>query len=247
MGINKKSRSRKKPRSLMKRVDNKIQKAIGKTVEWKLKAVVLTKFTITPIANAANRDLPVANYKKLTALWPTVSTTGAASLTRIGNHMKKVTTYFTLQIRIFSSKSSAASDQIPSVTYRLIIFTTPEEVNVASPITQFFQFDKDAPGITQIINPTNKLKITVLHDKVYETPFNYNLGATTPQAVDGNGIRQNKIFRYSRKFKEVLFDGPTDDTPKRPYRNTFVACFTDGMVSGNIGDIHFVTRYYWLD
>lgn len=246
MGINKKSRSKKKPRSLMKRVDNKIQKAIGKTVEWKLKPVANATLYITPIPAVANLELPVANYKKISVLWPVVGTTlGATSVNRIGNVMKKCTTYFTIQIRAFSSKTAAASDQIPSLTYRVIIFTSAEEINTANPIANFFQFFKDTAGTTTMINPTNKLKITVLHDKVYETPFNYNLGTTTPSG--GIGIRQNKIIRYSRKFKEVLFDGSQDDTPKRPYRNTYLAVFSDNISTGTVGDVHIITRYYWLD
>lgn len=239
MGVTKKRRT-KKPRSLMKRVDKKIAKAVGKISEFKLKSVTYAALAIFPLASAADTNLPVANITMLTQNWPSQ---GSEQGQRLGNSMKKCTTYFTIEVRLFLK--TTAFGNFAHIGYRIIIFTSHENLDATVPITTFFQFNRNATTVTSMINPTNKARIIVLYDKVFNTGVNPNLTAT----IANGAIHTRKIIRYSRKFKEALFSFNSDVTPHKPTQNTYIAVFHDATETSTLaaGDCHFVTRYYWLD
>jgi len=242
-GVSKKRKSGKK--SLMKRVDTKIQKAIGKVTEYKIKAATRGEFSITTVSLGASAALAAANFFQLTSDWPATGGTAGLHNTRIGNSLKKCTTYFTLEIRLYLNVGTAASSNFNSVQIRVIIFTAAEVISPTDPIANFFQFNTNQSGVSPYINPTNKGKITVLYDKIITTPLN-----PAPNAAYAiNWPRAHKYIRFSRKFKEVLFDTSGDVTPKRPYRNTFCAAFAHGPPAAGtaVGTLNNVIRYYWLD
>lgn len=226
----------------MKRVDKKIAKMINKSVEYKLKSVFAATLDILPIVPAASQNLPVLNYITLSHSWPSQ---GSGQETRIGNTMKKVTTYFTMEFRLYLNNGATAASQIAQTAYRIIIFTTHETLDTGSAIPQFFQFNTNGTGITPMINPTNKAKIVVLYDKVHNTPVNPNLGI----AYATTGINQRRIMRYSRKFKDITFAVNSDTSPQKPTAYTYLAVFSDGIYSTSVkvGDLHWTTRYYWVD
>jgi len=237
----KKARTSKKPASLMKRVDKKIQKAINKTVEYKLKAFTIGSKALFNIVTAASTALPARNWWILTNNWPL---TGAGANLRIGNSLKKCTTYFTIMINPWLNNGTAAGDIIFSVAVRVILFTSAEFIGLTDAIPNFFQFNTEDAGCTTMINPTNKGKVTVLYDKVHQTPL-------VPQndAINVNHqFRKRIMIRFSRKFKEVIFDSATDQTPKRPYRQTYIAMFAshEGL-EGQYGVMENCVRTYWLD
>ena len=229
----------------MKRVETKIQKAIGRTVEYKIRTSSRGAFTLVVMPTAANPSLPVSAYFTLTNDWPPTGGTAGAYNTRIGNSLKKCTTYFALEFRIYLNVGTAVANNLLSVTYRVIIFTTAEIISLTDPITNFFQFNTNTAGVPPMINPTNKGKVTVLYDKVHKTPLHPN--PSSAYAV--NWPRGHFYIRYSRKFKEVLFDSLGDTTPKRPYRNTYCAAFAVGPPTEGlqVGTVNNVIRYYWLD
>jgi len=239
----KKRRRSTKPKSLMAKVDKKISKALKKQSEFKIHTTTIGAKALYPIVTSAvNGDLPARNYWLLTPSstgWPSQ---GAAGNQREGNQLKNCTTYFTINIRPWINNGVTTGSQITSMTIRVVIFAMAEFIDATQPLTKFFQLYTST--VNTMINPTNKGRVTVLYDKIHSTQIipQYNATAYT------HCFRKNIYIRFSRKFKDVIFDSAGDTTPKRPYRNTYIAFFnTDEHTTGQYGTMESVTRMYWVD
>jgi len=243
-----KSKKRKmtKRTGLMGKINKKIQKAITKVTEVKLRPHY-SSLTINSFTGASNKTLPASQILKLTGqdFWPPIgTTTGATQITRIGNSLKKVITYFQHHFELYANKGTGTTNNLNQVRLRVIVFTVPYEFSGNADILEFFQYNTNT--FDPIWNPTNKAKVTVIHDYIIDRGQNNNMGfgqITTSQTI------KTIDRKTTRRFKEVLFDSATDVTPKRPYRDTFIACFGANTDNGTstVAKLHNISRCYWTD
>lgn len=245
VGGKSKKRKMNKGRGLMGKINKKIQKAITKNTEIKLRSTS-SVFTINSFTGTSNRTLPNSQWILVTAtgFWPPVSNPGAYQYTRVGNSLKKCITYFKHHFRLYSNAQTTTAGNLNEVRIRVIIFAMAEFVNSTADIPDFFQFN--TAQVDPLLNPTNKARITVLSDYIIDRGPNPNMafGQSTAYKVQKTVDRKT-----TRRFKEVLFDSENDTIPKRPYRHTYMTAFGSNNQNGtvSVADVVNISRCYWVD
>ena len=156
--------------------------------------------------------------------WPAQSLTSAG---RQGKSIKNVTATFKILVKFYgwlNKANPAATDIIPWMNVRIIVFTLNDNQVVTSSITDFWrQLDNAAPMEYLRVNRT---KVTVLYDKITQfrndTPYAVNSNPPAKSVVDKPTLK-TKTITVKRRWNNVTFPSETATNPADPKKITYIA------------------------